>query len=94
MYWKKLLREKEVDQSRITVAIIPYKDMTSSKRVKRDMLPIEIDVVPDRMYDEPTEKSSIEWLESGLKSRAHEKRGWLRDNLLKYNFMEACISTI
>jgi hypothetical protein len=65
--------EKFVDQSRITVTIMPYKDNTSTNRKKRDVaVPLDPDVLPDRVY-EPPERSSLEWLEYGLKSRAHEK---------------------
>jgi hypothetical protein len=31
----------------------------------------------------------LEWLEYGLKSRTHEKIGWLKDKLLEYDLMEA-----
>jgi hypothetical protein len=80
--------EKWVDPARIVVTIMPYKDTTSSKRNKRDAVEYQPEVLPDRVY-EPPQKSAIEWLEFGLKSRTHEKLGWLKDKLLKYNLIEA-----
>jgi hypothetical protein len=95
--------EKEIDQSRITVTILmPYKDATStsSKRLKRDSVLIENDVVPDRTYD-PPDKSSIEWLESGLKSHTHEKHNdealWKRvlsDNNCQLAAIEGMLLTL
>jgi hypothetical protein len=32
--------------------------------------------------------SNVAWLQYGLKSRTHEKRGWLKDKLLHLNLME------
>ncbi len=80
--------EKFVDQSRITVTIMPYKDSTSANRRKRDVPQVEVEVRPDRVYEAP-ERSNLEWLEFGLKSRTHEKKGWLKDKLLEYDLMEA-----
>jgi hypothetical protein len=59
-----------------------------AKRDKRDVVEVEPEFFPDRVY-EPPQRSSIEWLEFGLKLRTHEKRGWLKDKLLEYNLMEA-----
>jgi hypothetical protein len=44
--------------------------------------------LPDRLVATP-DKTSLQWLESGLKSCCHEKRGWLKDKLLKRGLMEA-----
>jgi hypothetical protein len=62
---------------------MPYKDSTSANRQKRDVQAVETEILPDRVY-EPPERSNLEWLEYGLKSRTHEKKGWLKDKLLKY----------
>jgi hypothetical protein len=85
-----------VHQERITVTVMPYKDLTSAKRRKRDVPTVVEDVLPDRcrMRQRPNEreapiKSPLEWLKSGLSSRAHEKPGWLRDKLLQLNLLEA-----
>jgi hypothetical protein len=82
--------EKFVDQARITVTIMPFKDSTSANRKKRDAVPLLVgtDVLPGRVH-EPPERSNLEWLEYGLKSRTHEKKGWLKDKLLEYDLMEA-----
>jgi hypothetical protein len=87
--------EKDVHQSRITVTVMPYKDLTSGKRTKRLVPAKTDDVLPDGVRrHRPTEpegpnKSPLEWLKSGLSTRAHEKPGWLRDKLLSLNLLEA-----
>jgi hypothetical protein len=87
--------EKDVHQSRITVTVMPYKDLTSGKRTKRGVPSKNDDVLPDGVRrHRPTEpegpsKSPLEWLKSGLSTRAHEKPGWLRDKLLSLNLLEA-----
>ncbi len=80
--------EKCIDQKRITVTILPWKDTTSKKRLGRDVQPIHLAEVGERKY-EPPNRTPIEWLQFGLKSRAHERRGWLKDKLLKLNLLEA-----
>ncbi len=35
------------------------------------------------------ERTPLQWLEIGLKSRTHEKRGWLKDKLLHHGLLEA-----
>jgi hypothetical protein len=80
--------EKFVDQARITVTIMPFKDSTSANRTQREVHQHEPDVLPDRVY-EPPERSNLEWLEYRLKSRTHEKNGWLKEKLLQYGLMEA-----
>ncbi len=67
---------------------MPYKDITSSKRVNRDPLPSEETLMPSRKVAVPI-KSPLEWLKSGLKSRTHEKADWLKEKLLHYGLMEA-----
>ncbi len=59
--------EKFVDQSRITVTIMPYKDSTSANRKQRDATSVQVEVLPDRVYEAP-ERFNLEWLEFGLKS--------------------------
>jgi hypothetical protein len=80
--------EQFVDQARITITIMPYKDSTSSNRNQRECNKLEPEVLPDRVY-EPPQRSNLEWLEYGLKSRTHEKNGWLKAKLLQYGLMEA-----
>jgi hypothetical protein len=77
--------EKEIHQSRITITMMPYKDATTTKRGKRSVDSWEL---PNRVI-EPPNKTPLEWLKTGLSSRAHEKRGWLKDKLLQHNLMEA-----
>jgi hypothetical protein len=67
---------------------MPYKDSTSAHRKQRDATNVQVEELPDRVYEAP-ERSNLEWLDFGLKSRTHEKRGWLRDKLLEYDLMEA-----
>jgi len=63
-------------------------DTTSSARQKRETAAAsEVEVLPDSVYEAPV-KSNVEWLQYGLKSRTHEKRGWLKDKLLHLNLME------
>ncbi len=52
---------------------MPYKDSTTANRKKRVAVPIATEALPDRVY-EPPERSNLEWLEYGLKSRTHEKK--------------------
>ncbi len=77
-----------IDQKRITVTIIPWKETTGKKRFGREVQPKESEEVDERKYDPPN-RTSIEWLQCGLKSRTHEKRGWLKDKLLKLDLLEA-----
>jgi hypothetical protein len=80
--------ETGIDQSRITVTIMPWKDTTSKKREGRVVNPMENEEVEERKY-EPPNRTPIEWLQYGLKSRTHERRGWLKDKLLKCGLLEA-----
>jgi hypothetical protein len=77
-----------IDQKRITVTIMPWKDTTYKKRLGRDVQPIQIEEVEERKY-EPPNRTPIEWLQYCLKSRTHERRGWLKDKLLQLNLLEA-----
>ncbi len=78
--------EKEVHQGRITITVMSYKDLTSARRKKRDVPTLVANVEKAR---EAPIKSPLEWLKSGLTSRAHEKPGWLKDKLLNLNLLEA-----
>ncbi len=80
--------ETSIEARRITVTMMPYKEIASSKRVRREPLPYEEALMPSRTVAVPI-KSPLEWLESGLKSRSHEKSGWLKEKLLHYGLMEA-----
>jgi hypothetical protein len=44
--------------------------------------------LPERTIAAP-DRTPLQWLELGLKSRSHEKRGWLKDKLLQHGLMEA-----
>jgi hypothetical protein len=80
--------ETRIDQKRITVTIMPWKDTTSKKRLARDVQPRDMELVAERKYERPN-RTPIEWLQFGLKSRTHERRGWLKDKLLKLELLEA-----
>ncbi len=80
--------ENGIDPKRITVTIMPWKDTTSKKRQGREVQPIENEKVEERKY-EPPNRTPIEWLQFGLKSRTHERRGWLKDKSLKCGLLEA-----
>ncbi len=73
--------EKDVHQSRITVTVMPYKDLTSTKRTKRVEHLKDASVLPEGVRrHRPTAveapiKSPLEWLQWGLTSRVHEKPG-------------------
>jgi hypothetical protein len=81
--------EKGIDVSRITVTMMPFKDTTTSARNQRagNIDASSAVLMPDRVRVVP-ERSPLEWLEYGLKSRTHEKRGWLKEKLLQYQLME------
>jgi hypothetical protein len=81
--------ETGIDSSRITVTItsMPYKDTTPTKRARREpVVIVEEEDVSRKVV--PPDRTPLQWLEYGLKSRTHEKRGWLRDKLLFYDLME------
>jgi hypothetical protein len=79
--------ETGIDSSRVTVTIMPYKDTTSTKRARREPVVIVEEEDLSRKVV-PPDRTPLQWLEYGLKSRTHEKRGWLRDKLLLYDLME------
>jgi hypothetical protein len=68
--------------------MMPYKDTTSANRTRREPDVSSANILPDRVIATP-DKTPLQWLESGLKSRSHEKRGWLKDKLLTLGLMEA-----
>jgi hypothetical protein len=80
--------ETRIAVSRITVTMMPFKDTTSASRTRRQPNVDSDNVVllPDRVHAVP-ERSPLEWLEYGLKSRTHEKRGWLKEKLLEYELL-------
>jgi hypothetical protein len=82
--------ETGIHEGRITFTMMPFKDVTSSTRGRRNQaLVANSDVLfPDSKLVQP-DRSSLEWLEWGLKTRTHEKRGWLKEKLLAYNLLEA-----
>ena len=79
--------ETGIDASRITVTIMPYKDKTSTKRARHEPVKIVDEEDVSRLVVTP-DRTPLQWLEYGLKSRTHEKRGWLREKLLSYDLME------
>ncbi len=85
--------EVDIDPSRITVTIMPYKDTTSTKRLKRAVSTVEANEIESSTYAPPM-KTPLEWLKYGLSSRTHEKRGWLRDKLLQHNFIEGNVESL
>jgi hypothetical protein len=80
--------EKYINQSRITVTMMPYKDATSTKRGQRTNTKHGEEDIQSRII-EPPNKTPLEWLKSGLSSRTHEKSGWLKEKLLQHHLMEA-----
>jgi hypothetical protein len=80
--------ETRIALSRITVTMMPYKDTTSDQRIRREPDISSANVMPDRTIATP-DRTPLQWFEYGLKSRTHEKRGWLKDKLLHYGLMEA-----
>ncbi len=79
--------ESGIHQNRITVTIMPFKDLTSTKRKGRASEALVVEEYETRKYESPN-RTPIEWLQWGLKSRTHEKRGWLKDKLLKVGLLE------
>jgi hypothetical protein len=70
--------ETGIDQKRIIVTIMPYKDTTSTKGLGREVHAMEAEETEERKYEKV-----------GLKSRTHERRGWLKEKLLKHDLLEA-----
>jgi hypothetical protein len=66
-------RERGVPVSRLTVIPMPYTSaqMPLRKRVRHKHIDIE-------HRDSPPQRQPLEWLQYGLASRRHEKRGWLK----------------
>jgi hypothetical protein len=75
--------ETRIAFNRITVTMMPYKDCTSANRTRREPDISASNILPERTIAGP-DKTPLQWLESGLKSRSHEKRGWLKEKLLKH----------
>ena len=80
--------ETDIDVNCITVTVMPYKDTTTTNRTRREPDISSANILPDRAVAVP-DKTPLQWLESGLKSRSREKRGWLKDKLIKHGLMEA-----
>jgi hypothetical protein len=80
--------ETGITLNRITVTMMPYKDATSINRTRREQDISSSNILPDRVVAAP-DKTSLQWLESGLKSRNHEKPGWLKEKLLHHGLLEA-----
>ena len=80
--------ETGIEARRITVTMMPYKDVTSTLRNRREPIVDTEVILPTREVVVPI-RSPLQWLEYGLKSRTHEKPGWLKEKLLHYNLMEA-----
>jgi hypothetical protein len=73
--------ETRIEESRITVTMMPYKDITAASRDRRQAAAIcdTVVLMSDRERNVP-ERTPLEWLEYALKSRTHEKPGWLRES--------------
>jgi hypothetical protein len=67
--------ERRVKVSRLTVVPMPYKSPVPTLRFKKQPKQIDVFVKP------PPERTRIEWLEYGLKTRKHESKGWLKEEL-------------
>jgi hypothetical protein len=67
---------------------MPYKDAQIQTRGKDDRTTEQVELLPSRVRQIP-DRTSLQWLEWGLKSRTHEKPGWLRDKLLELGLLEA-----
>jgi hypothetical protein len=82
--------ETGIHEERITVTMMPFKDLTSFTRRRRNeaLDAGSVVLLPDREIVQP-DRTSLEWLEWGLKTRTHEKKGWLKEKLLEYDLLEA-----
>jgi hypothetical protein len=76
-------RERGVLVSRLTVIPMPYTSaqMPLRKRVRHK----HVDIVH---IDSPPQRQPLEWLQYGLESRRHEKRGWLKQLLIYYELLK------
>ncbi len=65
--------ETRIEERRIPATMMPYKDITNASRDRRQAASNLDNVVlmPDRERNVP-ERTHLEWLEYGLKSRTHE----------------------
>ena len=80
--------ETGIEARRVTVTMMPYKDITTAYRARREPIVDKEVLLPSRAVVVPT-RSPLEWLDYGLKSRTHEKPGWLKEKLLHYGLMAA-----
>jgi hypothetical protein len=64
--------ETRVGLNRITVTMMPFKDTTSTNRTRREHDISSASILPDRAIAAP-DKTPLQWLESGLKSRSQPR---------------------
>jgi hypothetical protein len=76
-------RERCVGVKRLTVIAMPY---TQAKMPLRERIQPKSKDVLQRVM--PPQRTSIEWLQFGLQSRRHEKRGWLRKLLIHHQLLK------
>ena len=70
--------ERHVCLDRLTVVAMPYKDAKPSLRARKE--PKSQQVVTKLP---PPLRTQIEWLEFGVQTRKHERKGWLKEELVE-----------
>ncbi len=73
--------EHSVDMKRLTVVPMPFK-ATSVNLRKRHASPAKTTAEPIPVI---VKRTPLEWLKLGLSTRRHEKKGWLRQQLIDNN---------
>ena len=76
--------EKNITLDRITV--VPFMPF-SPRELRPRQSASDVDI-HSRDVRVATDKTSMQWLKEGLKTRRHEKRGWLRDLLIHEGILE------
>ncbi len=73
--------EHSVEMKRLTVVPMPFKGTCVNLR-KKHASPAQVSTAPKPSI---VKRTPFEWLKLGLSSRRHEKKGWLRQQLIENN---------
>ena len=77
-------KERNVCVKRLTVIPMPYTSSVMPLRSrKQHRKPKDVAII-----DKPPQRSPIEWLQHGLETRRHERRGWLKLILIKHGLIQ------
>jgi hypothetical protein len=74
--------ERHVKLERLTVLPMPYKESTPTLRTRKVPKPQQVVT-----QFPPPSRTQIGWLEYGLQTRKHERKGWLKEELEKHKLI-------